>query len=97
MSEWQRVASAPMADAMVWVWNERQPFLPPTLKAADGSWWRQALKDGLSTTPTHWRRVVVPVPPVGANLRVETPEQKRRPDDRHYDTEGYCDNPGRGY
>jgi predicted DNA-binding transcriptional regulator YafY len=35
--------------------------------------------------------------PVGANLRVEPPGPKRRPDERHYDAQGYCDNPARGY
>src|SRR5215207_6445150 len=60
--QWQDIRTAPIGDFKIWTWNERTKE-PPDIRAADGSWWRYILKDGLISGPTHWMEFRVPEPP----------------------------------
>jgi hypothetical protein len=63
---WEPVETCPVntgTERMVWTWNAHTPDLEPQLMPMDGAWWRQALHDGMTSTPTHWAPLAVPCPP----------------------------------
>jgi hypothetical protein len=102
MSEWHPIETAPKDGTPVIVWDGRFRAIARYEGATEFMPWdwmalcfAEQPYPARTVNPTHW--MPLPAPPVGANLRVEPPGPKRRPDGRHYDAQGYCDNPGRGY
>jgi hypothetical protein len=70
---WEPVETCPVntgTERMVWTWNAHTPDLEPRLMPMDGAWWRQALHDGMTSTPTHWAPLAVPCPPE-FNFKIE--------------------------
>lgn len=57
MSGWQPIETAPDTGEEVIVWGGR--YSHPTVRQADGQWWRMAQHDGMQSAPTHW----MPLPP----------------------------------
>lgn len=62
----------------------------------------ESIKDCSTFNSPTWvlhQQLGVLLDPAGAGLAVEPqkPQKAARRDDWHYDSQGYCDNPGRGY
>jgi hypothetical protein len=65
---------------------------------------RECQRRGREETPEHLAENAIAdaairavPPPVRENFNVNPRREPTRRDDWHYDSQGYCDNPGRGY
>ena len=70
-SGWRTMADCPSDGRQVWVYGGR--YTEPTLRAADGSYWRSATAAGLGR-PTHWHPEMKPTAPA-AVLREPGPTE----------------------